>query len=210
MPGAPGSGASWPPGVRQQLEYATYKSIRQEQLADWAAGKGTSYLDLCNLITSDMVSKDKPAPPNPRENLDLKIRQTSTNSDESQGSSIPTGTKIGIAVWFPIAGLLITLLLCLYMRERRLRKSLEWRPAEEPSRISSFYSRISFKSVPTSSPTKRGSVPSGDSRHPGTGGSGVIKSTNAPTIASEKRGWRPTAHTSTNIQPSHPAAVEIG
>ncbi|KAI6778470.1 uncharacterized protein J7T54_000365 [Emericellopsis cladophorae] len=41
-------------------------------------------------------------------------------------NEIPLAAKIGMAVGFPVLGLLCAILVCLYIRERRRRKGLEW------------------------------------------------------------------------------------
>ncbi|KAG9254267.1 uncharacterized protein F5Z01DRAFT_99610 [Emericellopsis atlantica] len=41
-------------------------------------------------------------------------------------NEIPLAAKIGMAVGFPLLGLLCVILACLYIRERRRRKGLEW------------------------------------------------------------------------------------
>ena len=169
-----------------------------QNLAEVAKLTGTAGQDLTRpVLMSEPTMVALPTNP-------LEIRQA---SDESK---ITTATKIGMAVGFPIAGLVIILLLCLYLRERRLRKGLEWRTSEKPSRISRFSSKISHKTVPAAH--------SGSSRVPVRKGAGlgpekvgIVSSTHPPpTIVSENGGWRPTGQNGIiSSKPSRPMAAEL-
>lgn len=126
-------------------------------------------------------------------------------------NGIPTATKVGMAVGFSLAGLLIILLLYLYLRERRLRKRLEWRMTKAPGRITKSSSKVPHKTAPAVSrplkPTAKGG---------GGGGGRTEKVRNIkpstqlpPKVRLESAGWRPTIHQGIPRQPSRPTAAEL-
>ncbi|KAL6862934.1 hypothetical protein ACO1O0_003177 [Amphichorda felina] len=108
-------------------------------------------------------------------------------------------------------GLLIILLLYLYLRERRLRKRLEWRMTKAPGRITKSSSKVPHKTAPAVSrplkPTAKGG---------GGGGGRTEKVRNIkpstqlpPKVRLESAGWRPTIHQGIPRQPSRPTAAEL-